>query len=33
LDDISQTMQHAPRIDTFEATRRQQQPWLPSTAA
>jgi 3-isopropylmalate/(R)-2-methylmalate dehydratase small subunit len=33
LDDIGQTMQHAPRIDTFEATRRQQQPWLPSTAA
>ena len=23
LDDIGQTMQHAPRIDTFETTRRQ----------
>ena len=33
LDDIGQTMQHAPRIDAFEAARRQQQTWLPSTAA
>jgi 3-isopropylmalate/(R)-2-methylmalate dehydratase small subunit len=33
LDDIGQTMQHASGIDTFEATRRRRQPWLPSTAA
>jgi 3-isopropylmalate/(R)-2-methylmalate dehydratase small subunit len=33
LDDIGQTMQHAARIDVYEATRREQQPWLPSTAA
>jgi len=26
-------LQHAARIDSFEATRRQQQSWLPSTEA
>jgi len=31
LDDIGQTMQHAPRIDGYEAARRQSQPWIPST--
>jgi 3-isopropylmalate/(R)-2-methylmalate dehydratase small subunit len=33
LDDIGQTLQHAPKIDTYEAARRQSQPWIPSTAA
>ena len=33
LDDIGQTLQHASEIDGFEATRRQSQPWMPSTAA
>jgi 3-isopropylmalate/(R)-2-methylmalate dehydratase small subunit len=33
LDDIGQTLQHAARIDGFEATRRQHQSWLPSTEA
>ena len=33
LDDIGQTLQHASRIDSFEATRRQQHSWLPSTEA
>jgi len=33
LDDIGQTLQHGSRIDSFEADRRQSQPWLPSTAA
>ncbi|MEA2773274.1 MAG: 3-isopropylmalate/(R)-2-methylmalate dehydratase small subunit, partial [Acetobacteraceae bacterium] len=33
LDDIGQTLQHGARIDGFEASRRQSQPWLPSTAA
>ncbi|MBV9250621.1 MAG: 3-isopropylmalate dehydratase small subunit [Acetobacteraceae bacterium] len=32
LDDIGQTLQHAPKIDGYEAARRQQQPWMPSTA-
>ena len=32
LDDIGQTLKHAPRIDTFEAARAKQSPWLPSTA-
>jgi 3-isopropylmalate/(R)-2-methylmalate dehydratase small subunit len=31
LDDIGQTLQHAPRIATYEAARRQAQPWLPTT--
>ena len=33
LDDIGQTLQHAPSIDTFEAKRRQSQPWIPATTA
>jgi 3-isopropylmalate/(R)-2-methylmalate dehydratase small subunit len=33
LDDIGQTLQHAPRIETFEAARRKAQPWLPTTVA
>ena len=33
LDDIGQTLQHAPKIDTYEAARRQSQPWIPSTTA
>ncbi len=28
LDDIGQTMQHAPAIDSFEAKQRAAQPWL-----
>jgi 3-isopropylmalate/(R)-2-methylmalate dehydratase small subunit len=28
LDDIGQTMQHAPSIDSFEARQRAAQPWL-----
>ena len=28
LDDIGQTMQHAPAIDSFEARQRAAQPWL-----
>ncbi len=30
LDDIGQTMQHAPKIDAFEQRRASGQPWLPS---
>ncbi len=33
LDDIGQTLQHAPKIDTYEAARRLSQPWIPSTIA
>ena len=33
LDDIGQTLQHEKRIDSFEADRAANQPWLPSTAA
>jgi 3-isopropylmalate/(R)-2-methylmalate dehydratase small subunit len=33
LDDIGQTLQHAPSIDSFEAARRQRHSWLPSTEA
>jgi len=29
LDDIGQTLQRAPRIESFEAERRQEQPWIP----
>jgi 3-isopropylmalate/(R)-2-methylmalate dehydratase small subunit len=29
LDDIGQTMQRAPKIDSYEQTRREEQPWLP----
>jgi 3-isopropylmalate/(R)-2-methylmalate dehydratase small subunit len=28
LDDIGQTMQHAPAIDSFEARQKAAQPWL-----
>ena len=31
LDDIGQTLQHRTRIDSYETTRRQAQPWMPST--
>jgi 3-isopropylmalate/(R)-2-methylmalate dehydratase small subunit len=31
LDDIGQTMQHAPAIDGFEAKQRAAQPWLYSS--
>ena len=31
LDDIGQTLQHAPGIASYEAARRQAQPWLPTT--
>jgi 3-isopropylmalate/(R)-2-methylmalate dehydratase small subunit len=30
LDDIGQTLQHAPAIDTFEARQKAAQPWLPA---
>ena len=30
LDDIGQTMQHAPKIDEFETKRAQNQDWLPA---
>ena len=34
LDDIGQTMQHAPQIDAYEQARgRDQQPWLPGITA
>lgn len=33
LDDIGQTLQHAPKIDAYETTRKSEQAWLPSTAA
>jgi 3-isopropylmalate/(R)-2-methylmalate dehydratase small subunit len=33
LDDIGQTLQHAPRIDSYESARRKAQPWLPTTTA
>ncbi len=33
LDDIGQTLQHDKKIDSFEADRAANQPWLPSTAA
>jgi 3-isopropylmalate/(R)-2-methylmalate dehydratase small subunit len=33
LDDIGQTMQHAGAIDGYEAGKRAEQPWMPSTAA
>ncbi len=31
LDDIGQTLQHAPRIESYETARRASQPWLPTT--
>ena len=33
LDDIAQTMQHAPQIDAFEQRRTAAQPWLPALSA
>jgi 3-isopropylmalate/(R)-2-methylmalate dehydratase small subunit len=30
LDDIGQTLQHAPRIDAYEARLRQEASWMPS---
>ena len=33
LDDIGQTLQHASAIDTYEAKRKQGQPWIPATNA
>ena len=32
LDDIDQTMQHAPKIDSYEAARTERQPWFPGIA-
>jgi 3-isopropylmalate/(R)-2-methylmalate dehydratase small subunit len=32
LDDIGQTLQHAPAIDTFEARRAAAEPWRPAIA-
>ena len=32
LDDIGQTMQRAPAIDTFEARRSAEAPWMPAIA-
>ena len=32
LDDIGQTMQRAPKIDSYEAARTEQQPWFPDIA-
>jgi 3-isopropylmalate/(R)-2-methylmalate dehydratase small subunit len=32
LDDIGQTMAHAPKIDAYEARRAASQPWLPALA-
>ncbi len=29
LDDIGQTLQHAPAIDSYEARQRQEKPWQP----
>src|SRR5665213_577041 len=31
LDDIGQTLQHRPKIDSFETTQHQAQPWMPGT--
>jgi 3-isopropylmalate/(R)-2-methylmalate dehydratase small subunit len=31
LDDIGQTLQHAPRIASYEGARRATQSWLPTT--
>jgi 3-isopropylmalate/(R)-2-methylmalate dehydratase small subunit len=33
LDDIGQTMQHAPRIDAYEQARHRDQAWLPGITA
>lgn len=32
LDDIGQTLQHAPAIDAYEARRGAEKPWMPSIA-
>ena len=32
LDDIGQTLQHAPQIESYETRRRAEKPWLPSIA-
>ena len=32
LDDIGQTLQHAPAIDGYEARQRQEKPWQPAIA-
>ena len=32
LDDIGQTLQHETQIDSYEATRSQEKPWLPCIA-
>jgi 3-isopropylmalate/(R)-2-methylmalate dehydratase small subunit len=32
LDDIGQTLQHAPAIDRYEARQRQEKPWQPGIA-
>jgi 3-isopropylmalate/(R)-2-methylmalate dehydratase small subunit len=33
LDDIGQTMQHAPAIDAYEARQRAEKPWMPALTA
>jgi len=33
LDDIGQTMQHAKKIDGYEAAQKTSQPWMPATNA
>ena len=33
LDDIGQTLQHDKAIDSYEATQRQSQSWMPTTTA
>jgi 3-isopropylmalate/(R)-2-methylmalate dehydratase small subunit len=32
LDDIGQTLEHAPAIDSYEAKQRAAQPWLFASA-
>ena len=32
LDDIGQTLQHAPAIDSYEARQRQEKSWQPGIA-
>ena len=29
LDDIGQTLQHAPAIDTYETTQQREKSWMP----
>ena len=33
LDDIGQTLQHAPQIDALRGGAARAQPWLPTTTA